>query len=81
MDVSTANAHIGPWLEKVAHQRINGITNIKPQILLDQERFELMPLPSRSQPAAQQILVSTRIPRESFQHPLSVYDQLLEARI
>lgn len=82
LDVSTANAHIGPWLEKVAHQRIHGTTNIKPQILLDQERFELMPLPSRSQPAAQQIPIPTRpIPRESFQHPLSVYDQLLEARL
>ncbi|MFA5679270.1 MAG: IS21 family transposase [Pseudomonas sp.] len=81
LDVATANAHIGPWLERVAHQRIHGTTGIKPQILLDQERFELMPLPSRLQLAAQGMPISTRpVPRESFQHPLSVYDRLLEVR-
>jgi hypothetical protein len=46
LDVATANAHIGLWLEGVAHQRIHGTTGVKPQILLDQERFELLPLPS-----------------------------------
>lgn len=82
LDVATANAHIGPWLERVAHQRIHGTTGVKPQILLEQERFELMPLPSRPQPAVQQIPASTRpVPMESFQHPLSVYDRLLEARL
>lgn len=81
LDVATANAHIGPWLERVAHQRLHGTTGIKPQVLLDQERFQLMPLPSRSQPAVQRVPISTRpLPRESLQHPLSLYDQLLEAR-
>lgn len=81
LDVATANAHIGPWLERVAHQRIHGTTGIKPQVLLDQERFQLLPLPSKSQRAVQQTLPSSRpVPRESFQHPLSTYDQLLEVR-
>lgn len=81
LDVATANAHIGPWLERVAHQRIHGTTGIKPQVLLDQERFELMSLPPRPQLAAQHMPISTRpVPRESFQHPLSVYDRLLEVR-
>ena len=82
LDVTTANAHIGPWLELIAHQRIHGTTGVKPQIRLDQERFDLAPLPLRPQPAVQQRPISTRpVPTESLQHPLSVYDRLLEARL
>lgn len=81
LDVATANAHIGPWLERVAHQRIHGTTGVKPQVLLDQERFELMPLPTATQPAPQRQAVSERaLPVESFQHALSLYDALLEMR-
>jgi hypothetical protein len=82
LDVATANAHIGPWLELIAHQRIHGTTGVKPQIRLDQERFELAPLPSQPQPVVQQRPISTRpVPTESLQHPLSVYDRLLETRL
>lgn len=81
LDVATANAHIGPWLERVAHQRIHGTTGIKPQILLDQERFQLSPLPRQAKPDLEQIPATIRpMPRESLQHPLSTYDRLLEAR-
>ena len=81
LDVATANAHIGPWLERVAHQRIHGTTGIKPQVLLDQERFQLRPLPRQSKRAVEQIPTTARpVPRESLQHPLSAYDRLLEAR-
>ncbi|QIB50551.1 IS21 family transposase [Pseudomonas sp. OIL-1] len=81
LDVATANAHIGPWLERVAHQRIHGTTGIKPQILLDQERFQLRPLPRQAKRGPEQMPVTARpVPRESFQHPLSTYDRLLEAR-
>ncbi len=79
LDVTTANAHIGPWLERVAHQRLHGTTGIKPQVLLDQERFQLGPLP-QPQAVVQPMPFATRpVPRESLQHPLSTYDQLLEA--
>lgn len=81
LDVTTANAHIGPWLERVAHQRIHGTTGVKPQVRLDEERFELMPLPSVAQPATQAPIVSRQpLPVESFQHELSLYDALLEMR-
>jgi len=81
LDVATANAHIGPWLERVAHQRIHGTTGIKPQVLLDQERFQLRPLPRQSKRVVEQIPTTARpVPRESLQHPLSTYDRLLEAR-
>lgn len=81
LDVATANAHIGPWLARVAHQRIHGTTGLKPQVLLDQERFQLLPLPKQPQPEVPRTPASARpVPSESFQHPLSLYDQLLEAR-
>lgn len=82
LDVSTANAHIGRWLEEVAHQRIHGTTGIKPTVRLAEERLELLPLPVPSQmPASAPSLRPGRaLPHESFQHPLSVYDQLLEVR-
>jgi transposase len=81
LDVTTANAHIGPWLERVAHQRIHGTTGVKPQVRLDEERFELMPLPAAPQPASPAPAASPRpLPVESFQHALSLYDALLEVR-
>ena len=81
-DVETANAHIGPWLEGVAHQRIHGTTGVKPQILLDEERHHFGALPTvdlgdhRRWPAKSQ-----PIPVESLQHSLSLYDSLLELHV
>ncbi|PHS61392.1 MAG: IS21 family transposase [Alcanivorax sp.] len=80
-DVSVANAHIGPWLEHVAHQRIHGTTGEKPQILLEQERFHLQPLPTKEHGRIATSSASRPTPIESLQHPLSVYDSLLEGRL
>lgn len=80
LDVVTANAHIGPWLEEVAQQRIHGTTGVKPALRLAEERLQLLPLPARSTaPAPAPCLrPGHTLPHESLQHPLSVYDQLLE---
>lgn len=82
LDVDTANAQIGPWLHDVANQRVHGTTGEKPAVLLAEERFSLQPLPSGVKPRQSDIRQTTRyaMPRESLQHPLSVYDQLLEVR-
>lgn len=82
LDVDTANAQIGPWLHDVANQRVHGTTGEKPAVLLAKERFSLQPLPSGVKPRQSDIRQTTRyaMPRESLQHPLSVYDQLLEVR-
>jgi transposase len=82
LDVDTANAHIGPWLNDVANQRVHATTNEKPCVLLAQERFSLQPLPDkahRHEATQPRIQPSFAIPLESLQHPLCVYDQLLEA--
>ena len=82
LDVDTANAHIGPWLQDVANQRIHGTTGEKPAELLAKERLSLQPLPSGIKPRQSERRQTTRyaLPLESLQHPLSVYDQLLEVR-
>ncbi len=80
LDVDAANGQIGPWLSDVAHQRIHGTTQEKPQILLDKERFSLQPLPqltASSTDLATLPETATPPPFESLQHPLSTYDQLL----
>lgn len=82
LDVATANAHIGCWLDEIAHQRIHGTTGVKPAARLAEERDVLLPLPvSRVRTLAIPLLRPGRVlPHESLQHPLSVYDELLETR-
>ena len=80
LDETIANAHVGPWLTDIAHQRLHGTTGDKPQVRLDEERFHLMPLPITPEPEiirTHEHHVIGAVPIESFQHPLSLYDQLL----
>lgn len=78
--MQTANAHIGRWLDEVAHRRIHGTTGVPPAVRLAEERQMLLPLPqSAAQPAPRPSLRAGQVlPHESLQHPLSIYDQLLE---
>ena len=79
LTVEAANAHVGPWLVDIAHQREHGTTKIKPQIRLDEERLAFQPLPPVKLGDAELTIGNvTPLPIESFQHPLAVYDQLLE---
>lgn len=79
LDVDMANGQIGPWLRDVAHQRIHGTTRQKPQTLLLKEQLALADLPVRSIKTQHSLFPSQQpMPVESLQHPLSVYDQLLE---
>jgi transposase len=84
LDAAIANAHIGRWLEEVANQRIHGTTGEKPAVRLDLERLALLPLPSPAALAAPassaRWLPGAALPAESLQHPLAVYEQLLEVR-
>jgi len=81
LDVDAANAHIGRWINEVANCRLHATTRERPDRRLVIERAALLPLPNelgstpRSAPPSVQPL-----PIESLQHPLSVYDELLEIR-
>jgi transposase len=81
LDNETANGKIGPWLDEAANRRIHGTTGEKPQVLLEQERLSLLPLPlpPQSGTVTQPIDNRQALPMESLQHPLSRYDQLLVA--
>ena len=85
LDVATANAHIGRWLEEVAHQRIHGTTGQTPALRLAMERMSLAALPSSAAKRTQdhQLCAAGEIalPIESLQHPLAVYEELLEVRV
>jgi len=84
LDIEIVNAKIGPWLNQVAHQRIHGTTNEKPQDRLNVEKHQLQPLPQPNDienPLNSNDInhqqASRPIPHESLQHDLSVYDQVL----
>ena len=83
LDAATANAQVGRWVEDVAHQRMHGTTGEKPAVRLELERLSLLPLPRSMTvplPAGRwHDLDEVALPIESLQHPLAVYEQLLEA--
>lgn len=79
LDVTAANAHVGRWLIEVADQRIHGTTGVKPAVRLDDERHQLQALPSMRDETPNLVPAAARpVPVDSFQHPLSVYQDLLE---
>lgn len=81
LDLTAANSHIGPWLQNVANARVHGTTGEVPNVRLQLEREKLQALPV-SVAAIPSIRVArgslVPMPYESLQHPLSVYDSLLE---
>jgi hypothetical protein len=78
LDVSLANYKVTRWLHAVANQRLHGTTGEVPAIRLLEEKHALQVLPP---PYRGQLPVSSPciLPTEKyFQHPLSVYDALLQ---
>ena len=81
LDHIAANAHIGPWLQSVANARIHGTTHEVPNERLQLERQRLHPLPvtlATAEPIRVSRAAQVPPPFESVQHPLSVYQALLE---
>lgn len=81
LDVTAANSHIGPWLQRVANARVHGTTGEVPNDRLQLEREKLRPLPvsvAASPPISIAQGALQPMPYESLQHPLSVYEALLE---
>ena len=87
LDMQAANAYVGRWLIEVADQRIHGTTHEPPAKRLAAERAALLPLPQVLPGAASAIVIPATclpsplqrvVPRESLQHPLSVYNELLQ---
>lgn len=83
LDVEAANRHVGRWLLEVAHQRLHGTTGVPPAVRLLEEQSALLPLPlppphADARPLGFVSGLDLALPFESLQHPLSVYEALLE---
>jgi transposase len=78
LDVAAANAHLGRWLSEVANARVHATTGERPDRRLTLERSALLPLPARSGQTISAPASRRPLPLESLQHPLAVYDALLE---
>ena len=83
LDLETLNMEFARWLAVTANARVHGTTGEIPSQRLELERGTLQPLPpSRltGQPRTRMSdrSLTTTFPVESLQHPLSVYDDLLE---
>lgn len=82
LDVDMANAKVGPWLERIAHQRIHGTTQEKPADRLIQEVNCLRSLPTIIQPKERgdtktAIKIVPPCNALNLQHSMAVYDSLL----
>jgi transposase len=72
-----ANRHVRRWLDEVANERVHGTTGAVPTVRLAEERAVMLPAPALKAPP--RIATKVAVPVESLQHPLAVYDALLEA--
>lgn len=80
LDLDTANREVLRWLIEVADRRVHATTGVEPYRRLPEDRAQLQPLP-RGLKATSPIIARhsrTALPIESLQHPLSVYEALLE---
>jgi hypothetical protein len=94
LDAVTANAQVRRWLKDIANERIHGTTQIRPAQRLQEECLQPIPSPWRgdiraarplpaakidAEQAARPVVVIERITQLSpAQHPLAVYDRLLD---
>ena len=77
-DVDVANAHVGRWLIEVANCRIHGTTQERPDRRMVAERSAMLCLPEGRCVVSPAPAGQHPMPVESLQHPLSVYNDLLE---
>jgi transposase len=78
LDVDTANREVLRWLNEVANMRIHATTGVRPCVRLTEDRAQLSALPVHTMQSAPAIARTSVMPFESLQHPLSVYQALLE---
>ncbi|MEX2496442.1 MAG: hypothetical protein WD448_10155 [Woeseia sp.] len=83
LDLEALNLEFARWLAITANARVHGTTGEVPYTRLLQERTALQALPPHCagslRPRQLDRALTRAFPVESLQHPLSVYDALLEA--
>jgi transposase len=73
-----ANGHVWRWLDEIANERVHATTKAIPARRLAEERSVMLPAPALKTTAT--LPVRVPVPVESLQHPLAVYDALLEVQ-
>jgi transposase len=76
LTVELANVHVRRWLDEIANARVHGTTQAVPALRLAEERAVMLPAPALGAPPP--TVQRVALPVESLQHPLAVYDELLE---
>jgi transposase len=84
LDLEALNLEFARWLALTANARVHGTTGEVPNARLEQERGALQALPPSwlvggPRPRSLDRALTTQFAVEALQHPLSVYDELLEA--
>ncbi len=74
LDAELANTHVRRWLDEVANVRVHATTKAVPAVRLAEERAVMLSAPALKAP----LPLRQPVPVESLQHPLAVYDTLLE---
>lgn len=77
LSAEVANPHVRRWLDEVANARVHGTTGEVPAARLPEERAVMLPAPALKAPPPAPMRVA--LPLQSLQHPLAVYDALLQA--
>ncbi len=83
LDVETANLEVLKWLRDVANARMHQSTRAVPLERWQEEKDKLQPLP-RSAPVTSRVIASSAHPKlhrfepVELQHPLSVYEAMLQ---
>jgi hypothetical protein len=78
LTADVANVYVRRWLDEVANARIHATTKAIPAVRLEEERAVMPAAPALLGGARRQLRMP--VPVESLQHPLAVYDALLEVR-
>lgn len=80
LDAALANLQVRRWLDEVANARVHATTKAVPAQRLAEERAVMLSAPALKAPTPTSVPTPQRLalPVESLQHPLSVYDALLE---
>ena len=76
--MDTANREVLRWLNEVANTRIHATTGVRPCVRLIEDQAQLSALPVLAMQSAPAMARASVVPFESLQHPLSVYQALLE---
>jgi transposase len=76
LDAQVANAHVRRWLDEIANARLHATTKAVPAVRLAEEQAVM--LPAAPLKGAMPLRQRVALPIESLQHPLAVYDALLE---